>query len=109
MRWTRADYASRGCWSRTACCGFTWRSTARPVVTTPLPTLFGARVQPDWIAVPHRRKSSGFGRGRILQDLALVRIGLNIVLALVLVTSPVISAELPVTETIVLVRHGEKP
>ena len=38
-----------------------------------------------------------------------MRIGLNIVLALVLVTSPVISAELPVTETIVLVRHGEKP
>ena len=35
--------------------------------------------------------------------------GLNIVLGLVLVASPVISAELPVTETIVLVRHGEKP
>ena len=38
-----------------------------------------------------------------------MRIGLNIVLRLVLVASPVISAELPVTETIVLVRHGEKP
>jgi len=38
-----------------------------------------------------------------------VRIGLNIVLGLGLVASPVISAELPVTETIVLVRHGEKP
>ena len=38
-----------------------------------------------------------------------MRIGLNIVLGLGLVASPVISAELPVTETIVLVRHGEKP
>ena len=38
-----------------------------------------------------------------------MRIGLKIVLGLGLVASPVISAELPVTETIVLVRHGEKP
>ena len=37
------------------------------------------------------------------------RIWLNIVLSLGLLGSPVFSGELPVTETIVLIRHGEKP
>jgi hypothetical protein len=37
------------------------------------------------------------------------RIWLNFVLGLGLVASPAVSAELPVTETIVLIRHGEKP
>jgi hypothetical protein len=37
------------------------------------------------------------------------RIWLNIVLGLGLIGSPLVSAELPVTETIVLIRHGEKP
>src|SRR5215472_16819119 len=37
------------------------------------------------------------------------RIGLGIVLSLAVADSPVFGAELPVTETIVLVRHGEKP
>jgi hypothetical protein len=34
---------------------------------------------------------------------------LNLVLGLGLAGSPVVSAELPVTETIVIIRHGEKP
>ena len=37
------------------------------------------------------------------------RIWLNIVLGLGLLGSPVVSAELPATETIVLLRYGEKP
>ena len=37
------------------------------------------------------------------------RIGLNLLLGLAVVDSPAVSAELPVTEMIVLVRHGEKP
>ena len=37
------------------------------------------------------------------------RIWLNFVLGLGLVASPAARAELPVTETIVLIRHGEKP
>jgi len=36
------------------------------------------------------------------------RIGLNFLLGLAVVGSPAVSAELPVTETIVMVRHGEK-
>jgi hypothetical protein len=39
----------------------------------------------------------------------VMRIVLKVVLGLALVASPVISAELLATETIVLVRHGEKP
>lgn len=39
----------------------------------------------------------------------LLRIGLNLVLGLAVVGSPAVSEELPVTKTIVLVRHGEKP
>jgi hypothetical protein len=38
-----------------------------------------------------------------------LRIWLNIVLGLGLLVSPVGSAELPATETIILIRHGEKP
>jgi hypothetical protein len=38
-----------------------------------------------------------------------LRIALNIMLSLAAAGSPVLSEELPVTETIVMVRHGEKP
>jgi hypothetical protein len=38
-----------------------------------------------------------------------LRIALNFMLGLAAAGSPVLSAELPVTETIVMVRHGEKP
>jgi hypothetical protein len=38
-----------------------------------------------------------------------LRIALNIMLDLAAAGSPVLGAELPVTETIVMVRHGEKP
>ena len=38
-----------------------------------------------------------------------LRIGFGVVLGLAIVGSWVVSAEPPVTETIVLIRHGEKP
>jgi len=42
-------------------------------------------------------------------DRSSLRIGLSVVLSLGILGSSAVSAELPVTETIVLVRHGEKP